>query len=158
MSDWTKIEMKDEATRRMLRRACRARGISASTTDLHRVVGMRYRTDGVATLAVVTLHEVGAGRGADSYFHGYGVGVRAVEDEHNEHAGAHAAARSAMECAATVIAHREVERTAALAKRINDEAVRTTLENHLLTTALAGDVAKSMLELLAESDRERARR
>lgn len=150
MSDWTKIEMKDEATRRMLRRACRARGISASTTDLHRVVGMRYRTDGVATLAVVTLHEVGAGRGADSYFHGYGVGVRAVEDEHNEHAGAHAAARSAMECAATAIAHRAEASRMRAALDAKLEAMRLVGD--------VGDVARSMQGVLAESDRERARR
>lgn len=146
MDGWNEAHIEPQATRRMLRRACRARGISASTTDLHRVVGMRYRTDGVVTLAVVTLHEVGAGRGADSYFHGYGVGVRAVEDEHNEHAGAHAAARSAMECAATVIAHRCVARRR-----------RAALDSRLSAVEIAGRIAGTMREMLAESDRERQR-
>lgn len=147
MSEWSETHIGPQATRRMLRRACRARGIDASTTDLHRVVGMRHRTDGVATLAVVTLHEAGRGLGGDAYFYGYGVGVRAVEDEHNEHAGAHAAAQSAMECAATVIAH-----------RCAHGRMRAELQLKLEAAAAVGCVAKSMLDMLAESDRERARR
>jgi len=160
MSDWTRVTMKVDSVYRMFRRACRHRGVSAETSNNYFFHELRYRTDGVATLAVVGLSDAGlfdVGLGGSAVY-GYGMAVRAVGDEHNEHLGASVALRRAMDCAASAIAHREVERAAALAKRINDEAVRTTLENHLLTTALAGDVAKSMLELLAESDRERARR
>lgn len=148
MSDWTKIDMKPKAVRRMLRRACRARGIDARTTDLHFVVEMRYRTDGVATLAVVTLLELGgSSHGADRYFYGYGVGVRSVADEHNELAGAHAAVRGAMECAATAIAHRAA-----------NSRQRAELDAKLDAAELAGKLAASMKQVLAESDKERARR
>lgn len=149
MSEWSETHIGPHATRRMLRRACRARGIDASTTDLYRVAGMRHRTDGIATLAVVTLHEVGRGRGRgqrDATVYGYGVGVRAVADEHNEHAAAHAAVKSAMECAATVIAHRCVARRR-----------RAALDQRLEALATAGSVAGWMREALAASDRERQR-
>ena len=99
---------------------------------------MRYRTDGIATLAVVTLHEVGAGRrGATAY--GYGVAARAVEDEHNERAGAHAAVQSAMRCAATVIAHRCEERR-----------LRADLDEHLVEHAgqRAANFAQEAIEPL----------
>lgn len=146
MSEWSETHIGPQATRRMLRRACRARGIGASTTDLYRVAGMRHRTDGIATLAVVTLHEGGTRRPGGSWFYGYGVGVRAVEDEHNEHAAAHAAVKSAMECAATVIAHRCVARRR-----------RAALDQRLEALATAGSVAGWMREALAASDRERQR-
>ena len=145
MDGWSETNIESRAAKRMLRRACRARGIDASTTDRYSVAEMRYRTDGIATLAVVTLHEVGAGRrGATAY--GYGVAARAVEDEHNERAGAHAAVQSAMRCAATVIAHRCEERR-----------LRADLDKKLEMIVLIGKLGSSMQGMLAESKKATVR-
>lgn len=58
----------------------------------------------------------------------------------------HAAARRAMECAATVIAHRCVARRR-----------RAALDSRLSAVEIAGRIAGTMREMLAESDRERQR-
>lgn len=146
MSDWQEENVGPQAARRMLRRACRARGVDASTTDLYRVTGARCRTDGITTLAVVTLFEVGLGLGlgSDAYVHGYGMATRAVDDEHSEHVGANRAIRRAMECAATVIAHRCVA-----------GRMRAALDRKLEMAVLTGQVADGMRAMLAESDRAR---
>lgn len=143
MSDWQEENVGPRAARRMLRRACRARGVDASTVDLHDVAGARYRTDGITTLAVVTIIEADLERDP---IYGYGTATRAAEDEHVEHVGANRAIRRAMECAATVIAHRCVagRRRAALLEKLR-------------RAELVGKVAGEMREALAASDRERRR-
>lgn len=122
MSDWTKKQLTAKAALRMLRRACRARGVDAKSTEQHFITESRYRTDGITTLAVVTVIDC---RAAGDPIYGYGTAVRAVEDEHDEHLGANRAIRRAMECASTVIAHR------AKASRM-----RAELEFKLKTAAL----------------------
>lgn len=140
MSDWKEENLGAQAALRMLRRACRARGVESKTTDQHLVTGARYRTDGIATLAVVTIIDC---RAASDLVYGYGVSVRAVEDDHNEHFGANLAIRRAMECAATVVAH-----------RCEDRRLRASFVRRLEMAEL---VVGSMRALFAESEKEAAR-
>lgn len=106
MSIWKNVDMTPEGMQRMARKAFARRGVKTETRELFPVIAARYRTNGVTTLAVVTVKEtLWPGDAGGFVLYGYGVSVRSVGDKFSELEGANRALRRALEGAATSVLH-----------------------------------------------------